>query len=85
VDTHVARLSTRLELSKQSTPEKIEQDLMQLIPKNNWTQASHRLIWHGRRRCDARKPNCAQCEIATLCPSRSPMGPSAGPASNALI
>jgi endonuclease-3 len=69
VDTHVQRLSTRLGLTKQTTPEKIEQDLMKLIPRDSWTLFSHWLIWHGRRRCAARKPDCAGCEIAALCPS----------------
>ena len=69
VDTHVQRLSTRLGLTKETTPEKIEQDLMKLIPREQWTLFSHWLIWHGRRRCMARKPDCAGCEIASLCPS----------------
>jgi endonuclease III len=68
VDTHVARLSTRLGLTKQKTPEKIEQDLMTLVPKAQWTLFSHWLIWHGRRRCFARKPDCANCEVLKLCP-----------------
>ena len=69
VDTHVARLSQRLGLTKQTTPEKIEQDLIKLIPRAEWTDFSHWLIWHGRRRCYARKPDCAGCEIQALCPS----------------
>lgn len=69
VDTHVVRLSQRLGLTDQSAPEKIEQDLMTLIPRERWTDFSHWLIWHGRRRCYARKPDCAHCEIAKLCPS----------------
>ncbi len=69
VDTHVQRLSARLGLSRARTPEKIEQDLMQLIPREQWTIFSHWLIWHGRRRCTARKPDCARCELAALCPS----------------
>ncbi len=69
VDTHVQRLSARLGLTKETTPEKIEQDLMKLIPRDSWTLFSHWLIWHGRRRCTARKPDCAGCEIAALCPS----------------
>lgn len=69
VDTHVARLSQRLSLTRQKTPEKIEQDLMKLVPQADWTMFSHWLIWHGRRRCVARKPDCAHCEIAKLCPS----------------
>ncbi len=69
VDTHVARLAGRLGLTSQRDPEKIEQDLMQLVPREQWTLFSHWLIWHGRRRCDARKPDCVGCEIAKLCPS----------------
>jgi endonuclease-3 len=69
VDTHVQRLSGRLGLTKQTTPEKIETDLMKLVPRDAWTLFSHWLIWHGRRRCSARKPDCAGCEVATLCPS----------------
>ena len=69
VDTHVARLSQRLGLTKQTDPEKIERDLMKLVPHEHWTNWSHWLIWHGRRRCFARKPDCSQCEIFRLCPS----------------
>jgi endonuclease-3 len=69
VDTHVGRLSDRLALTREKTPEKVEQDLMQLVPREQWTLFSHWLIWHGRRRCDARKPDCAACEIRTLCPT----------------
>ena len=69
VDTHVSRLSQRLGLTKQTTPEKIEADLVKLIPRAQWTDFSHWLIWHGRRRCFARKPDCVACEIQALCPS----------------
>jgi endonuclease III len=69
VDTHVIRMSQRLGLTKQNDPEKIEQDLMKLVPKEHWTVWSHWLIWHGRRRCYARKPDCANCEVFRLCPS----------------
>jgi endonuclease-3 len=69
VDTHVARLSQRLRLTRQVDPEKIERDLMKLVPREHWTNWSHWLIWHGRRRCFARKPDCRQCEIFRLCPS----------------
>ena len=69
VDTHVARLSQRLGLTKHKDPEKIERDLMKLVPREHWTNWSHWLIWHGRRRCFARKPDCSQCEIFRLCPS----------------
>ncbi len=69
VDTHVIRLSQRLGLTKQKDPEKIEQDLMKLVPREQWTNWSHWLIWHGRRRCFARKPDCRSCEVFKLCPS----------------
>jgi len=68
VDTHVSRLSQRLGLTKASSAEKIELDLQPLVPRDQWTLFSHWLIWHGRRRCDARKPDCANCEIQRLCP-----------------
>lgn len=68
VDTHVARLSQRLGLTRQTTPERIEQELMKLVPREQWALFSHWLIWHGRRRCAARKPDCAGCELRTLCP-----------------
>ncbi|HVU26363.1 MAG TPA: endonuclease III [Verrucomicrobiae bacterium] len=68
VDTHVARLSFRLGLTKENSPEKIEQDLMQLVPQKKWALFSHLLIWHGRRRCFARKPDCANCEVKKWCP-----------------
>ena len=68
VDTHVARLSFRIGLTKHSAPEKIETDLMALVPQKKWALSSHLLIWHGRRRCFARKPDCANCEIQKLCP-----------------
>lgn len=69
VDTHVARLSHRLGLTRQKDPGKIEQELMKLVPQKQWTMFSHWLIWHGRRRCDARNPDCPDCEIKKLCPS----------------
>ncbi len=69
VDTHVTRLSHRLRITRQTDPEKIEQDLMKLVPRKHWTNWSHWLIWHGRRRCFAKKPDCCQCEIFQLCPS----------------
>jgi endonuclease-3 len=69
VDTHVARLSARLGLSGASDPVKIERDLARLVPGEHWTMFSHWLIWHGRRRCAARRPGCEACEIAALCPS----------------
>jgi endonuclease-3 len=69
VDTHVNRLSQRLRLTREETPEKIENDLMQLVPQNDWALFSHWLIWHGRRRCKARNPDCIHCELRQLCPT----------------
>jgi endonuclease-3 len=69
VDTHVARLSKRLGLTKHTDPVKIEKDLIKAIPQDAWTLWSHLLIWHGRRRCTARKPDCPNCELRSLCPS----------------
>jgi endonuclease III len=68
VDTHVGRLSRRMGLTTHSDPEKIERDLMALIPKKEWTMFSHRMIYHGRQVCFARKPNCAGCALAKVCP-----------------
>jgi endonuclease III len=68
VDTHVTRLSWRLGLTKHTDPIKIERDLMDLIPKKVWTMFSHRMIFHGRQVCFARKPNCAGCALAKICP-----------------
>jgi endonuclease III len=68
VDTHVGRLSHRFGLTTHRAPEKIETDLMELVPQKEWTLFSHLLIWHGRRRCFARKPDCANCEVLKLCP-----------------
>ncbi len=74
VDTHVARLSARLGLSRETHPEKIELDLQPLFPRAQWTLLSHLLIWHGRRRCFARNPDCAHCEIQSLCPTAKAAG-----------
>jgi endonuclease-3 len=68
VDTHVARLAHRLGLSARKDPANIEQDLMRLVPRDQWTLFSHWLIWHGRCRCDARNPDCLHCEVKPLCP-----------------
>jgi endonuclease-3 len=68
VDTHVRRVSHRLGLTKHSIPEKIEQDLMELIPKKEWTAFSHRMIFHGRQVCHARKPTCEICALNKVCP-----------------
>jgi len=70
VDTHVQRLSSRLDLTRNEDPKKIEQDLMVIIPQDKWIQFSHQLIWHGRRVCFARKPNCAVCNLESLCNSK---------------
>ena len=69
VDTHVLRLSNRLGLTRQTDPKKVEQDLMQIIPKDHWIQFSHELIHHGRQICIARKPRCVDCTLETLCHS----------------
>jgi endonuclease-3 len=69
VDTHVGRLSLRLGLTTESDPVKVERDLMKLFPNEQWTLLSHWLIWHGRRRCKARNPDCEVCELRSLCPS----------------
>jgi endonuclease-3 len=69
VDTHVGRLSRRLGLTKSDDPARIEQDLIKLFPRRHWTDLSHWLIFHGRRRCQARKPDCAGCELRDICPS----------------
>lgn len=68
VDTHVARLSHRLGLTKQTAAEKVEQDLQNLVPQQQWCLFSHLLIWQGRRRCLARLPDCPRCEVRDLCP-----------------
>lgn len=70
VDTHVGRLSRRMGLTKQTDPEKVEQDLMRLWPKEEWTMTCHRMIFHGRRICSARAPKCGQCPLYGLCPRR---------------
>ena len=71
VDTHIGRLARRLGLTRQQSPEKVERDLMRLFPRDCWTDLSHWLIWHGRRRCRALRPDCAGCELAAHCPSRA--------------
>jgi endonuclease-3 len=67
VDTHVIRLSNRLDLSRNADPKKIERDLMHVLPREKWILFSHQLIWHGRKVCQARKPRCAECNLETLC------------------
>ena len=69
VDTHIQRLSMRLGLTRSTDPKDIEKDLMQVLPRDHWIRAGHQLIWHGRRVCFARKPNCAGCTLAPFCPS----------------
>jgi len=69
VDTHVTRLSERLGLTQETDPVKIEQDLMHLLPREQWTMFAHRLIWHGRRVCTAKNPDHENCLLAPLCPS----------------
>jgi endonuclease-3 len=70
VDTHVQRLSGRLDLTRNTDPKKIEQDLMQIIPQDKWILFAHQLIWHGRRVCVARKPKCAECNLERICYSK---------------
>lgn len=70
VDTHVQRLSSRLDLTKNEDPKKIEQDLMKAIPREKWILFSHQLIWHGRRVCVARKPRCLECNLEPICYSK---------------
>jgi endonuclease-3 len=70
VDTHVIRLSRRLDLTKHEDPKKIELDLIRVIPKSSWIKFSHQLIWHGRRVCIARKPRCIECNLESICYSK---------------
>ncbi|MEQ1645277.1 MAG: endonuclease III [Pyrinomonadaceae bacterium] len=70
VDTHISRISQRLGLTANKTPEKIERDLAELVPKKNWVMFPHWMIYHGRQVCDARKPKCGDCVLADICPSR---------------
>jgi endonuclease-3 len=70
VDTHVQRISNRLDLTKNKDPKKIERDLMQIIPHDRWILFSHQLIWHGRRVCQARKPKCLDCNLERICHSK---------------
>ena len=70
VDTHVIRISKRLDLTRHEDPKKIEQDLMQVIPKEKWIVFSHQIIWHGRRVCQARRPKCVECNLEKICYSK---------------
>ena len=69
VDTHLGRLARRFGWTEETDPEKVEADLMELFPRKDWTLMSHRVIWHGRRRCHARRPACGACPVARLCPA----------------
>ena len=71
VDTHVFRVSNRLQLAKGETPREVEEGLMKAIPKAKWSEAHHWLIWHGRKVCKARKPDCGICPLASLCPKKN--------------
>ena len=84
VDTHFSRLARRFGWTTQTDPDKIEQEVGALIPRSEWTILSHRLIWHGRRVCHARKPACGACGIARLCPS-SGIGPTDEKTARALV
>jgi endonuclease-3 len=70
VDTHVFRIAHRLKLSTQNTPEKVEQDLIKLVPQERWISFGHQVIWFGRKVCQARKPLCAECPLESICDSR---------------
>lgn len=67
VDTHVYRIARRLDLTRKDTPEKIEQELMKILPQDRWIAFSHQIIWHGRQVCAARRPNCPECNLNDLC------------------
>jgi endonuclease-3 len=69
VDTHIQRLAMRLGLTRAADAKGIEQDLIKVLPHESWIRMGHQLIWHGRRVCFARKPNCAECTLASFCPS----------------
>ncbi len=75
VDTHVARVSERLGLTKETDPVKIEEDLMRLLPRDQWTIFAHRMIWHGRRICTAKNPDHENCLLAPICPSATMVVP----------
>ncbi len=74
VDTHVFRVANRTELAVGKTPEKVEEGLMKVIPKEKWSEAHHWLIWHGRKVCHSQKPDCAHCTLAPWCPSAFKIG-----------
>ncbi len=77
VDTHVRRLSQRLGLSKEQNPDKIEKDLMEIVPKEDWLDFNYMLVNHGRAVCPSRKPRCPECQLKRLCPSASEFYPGA--------
>jgi endonuclease III len=83
VDTHVTRLAARLGLTRETDPVKIERDLMAVLPREQWIPFATRLIWHGRRVCHARAPDCEHCDLAPLCPSAFVAGAKAPPARTA--
>ena len=68
VDTHIKRVTFRLGLTRETNPEKVERDLMKIIPQKEWIFAAHAIIWHGRRICHARKPDCDHCVLEDICP-----------------
>lgn len=74
VDTHVLRLASLLRISRATDPEKVEQELMRLVPREDWGVISHLLIWHGRRICIANRPKCAECVLNDICPSAGKVG-----------
>ena len=74
VDTHAKRISNRIGISSEKTPEKIEQDLLKIVPKDYLKDVNHLFVWHGRNYCDARKPNCTQCPIRKMCIRDRPKG-----------
>jgi endonuclease-3 len=70
VDTHVLRIARRLDLTRSEKPEKVEQELMRIVPQNRWIAFSHQIIHHGRQVCVARKPRCSRCNLEQLCTSK---------------
>jgi endonuclease-3 len=84
VDTHFGRLARRFGWTTETDPTKVESEVGALIPRKDWTMLSHHLIWHGRRRCHARKPACGACPVARLCPSFGE-GPTDPAIANALV
>jgi endonuclease-3 len=79
VDTHVTRIARRLDLTRETDPKKIEQDLMKIIPKEKWILFSHQIILHGRALCIARKPKCSECALDPLCYAKDKTPHSASP------